>query len=322
MAVIGRGFGLQVVAPAYRSTEGFDVVDVVSPRDERAVDALIARDDVDLVSVHSPPFLHLEHVRRAVAAGRAVLCDKPFGMDAREAETMHDLARDAGVLNLLNFEFRCHPPREKLRELIQSGVIGQVEQLRFYTCLAVWRSPPRPFAWSFDAGRGGGWVRVAGSHTVDFARWTFGEIAEASGLLRTTISERPDAEGKLQPCSAETGYTAMLRTESGVCVTIDATATAAVQRPNRITAIGDAGVLELVNENPREVDACITLHTPAGSSERFRMEPGDDTYAGGMQRWVEKIRDTLRRGRAEPGTPTFADGLACSRVMDRILGRG
>ena len=96
VGVIGRGIGAHVVAPVFEETDGCTVVDVVSPRDDDAVTALCARDDVDLISVHSPPFLHLDHVRRAIERGHAVLCDKPFGVNALEAEEMHDLARRRG----------------------------------------------------------------------------------------------------------------------------------------------------------------------------------------------------------------------------------
>jgi len=78
VAVIGRGFGERVVAPAFQRVDGSEVVDVVSPRDAVAVDALCRRTDVDLIAVHSPPFLHHEHVLRAVEAGHDVLCDKPL----------------------------------------------------------------------------------------------------------------------------------------------------------------------------------------------------------------------------------------------------
>ena len=75
IAVIGRGFGERVVAPVFAATDGCEVVDVASARDDAAVRALAARPDVDLLSVHSPPFLHAPHVRLALAAGKAVLCD-------------------------------------------------------------------------------------------------------------------------------------------------------------------------------------------------------------------------------------------------------
>ena len=99
VGVIGRGFGERVVAPAFQAVDGNVVVDVISPRDADAVDSLCRRSDVDLIAVHSPPFLHLEHVRRAVEGGHDVLCDKPFGRSAAEAAEMRDVAKAAGVLH-------------------------------------------------------------------------------------------------------------------------------------------------------------------------------------------------------------------------------
>jgi predicted dehydrogenase len=119
VGVIGLGFGAKVVAPAFAKTDGCEVVDVVSPRDEAAVAKLCARGDVDLVSVHSPPFLHAHHVRLATQAGHAVLCDKPFGRGAAEAAEMCDLARAAGVPGFLNFENRYDAARLRLRALLE-----------------------------------------------------------------------------------------------------------------------------------------------------------------------------------------------------------
>ena len=72
VGVVGTGFGARVVAPVFAATPGCEVVDVVSARDEFAVAALCGQGDVDLVSVHSPPFLHVAHVRRALKSGHAV----------------------------------------------------------------------------------------------------------------------------------------------------------------------------------------------------------------------------------------------------------
>jgi predicted dehydrogenase len=320
IGVIGRGFGARVVAPVFRDTKGCEVVDVVTPRDDASVTALCARRDIDLVSVHSPPFLHRDHVRRAIEHGHAVLCDKPFGRDLADAQAMHDLAERAGVLHLVNFEFRRHPARRELRALLRGHAVGTVEHLQWNAFHGVWLDPSRPFGWSFDRALGGGWIRLSGSHTIDFLRWSLGEIADATGSVRTTIAERADAQGRKQRCTAEDGYTALLRTESGASIAIDATSTNPVERPNRVTAIGSEGVLELVNESPREQDARITLYTRGGARELFRFEQGD-TYLAQMREWAEVVRDSVRCGRAEPDAPTFADGLACSRVMDLLARR-
>src|SRR5262245_42103128 len=202
VGIIGRGFGERVVAPAFNDTEGCTVVDVVSPRDERAVAALCGRRDVDLISVHSPPFLHVDNVRRAIEGGHAVLCDKPFGRNAAEAKTMHALAVDAGAVALVNFENRYDPMRRHLHALVSDGAIGEPQQFHHSMTTSLWRIPLRPYGWLFDAGLGGGWIGALGSHVIDFARWTFGEIVDASGLVRTAIAERPDADGAMHDCSA------------------------------------------------------------------------------------------------------------------------
>src|SRR5690348_13571155 len=182
VGVVGTGFGAGVVAPAFQAVDGCMVVDVVTPRDEAAVAALCARTDLDLVSVHSPPFLHLEHVRRAVDAGHSVLCDKPFGLHADESAAMVELAKAAGVVALLNFERRFDPGRERLRVLLEDGAIGEPNHFQYSRFIA---TPGRPWTWLCDRAQGGGWLAGQGSHLIDCCRWLFGEVVDASAVLRT-----------------------------------------------------------------------------------------------------------------------------------------
>ena len=313
VGIIGRGFGERVVAPAFRETDGCAVIDVVSPRDEPAVAALCARGDVDLVSVHSPPFFHLDHVRRAIAGGHAVLCDKPFGRDAEEAKEMCRLADEAGVVALLNFELRFDPVRRRFRALVLDGAVGDPEHFQATLITATTRVPLRPYGWLFDASLGGGWLRALGSHIIDFARWSFGEIVDASAELRTTIRERPDADGKPHRCTADDGFTAFLRSAEGVTSLIDTTSAAPANLPPTMLVTGRDGVLEVT------ADQRIIRHTSAGRDEMFTPDPSSgNALLVSMRRWAGVVRDTVRRGAAEDGTPTFADGLACARVMDRL----
>src|SRR3954453_16577882 len=92
VGIIGRGWGERVVAPAFAAADGCAVADVVSARDDAAVAALCKRDDVDLISVDSPPLLHRGHVGLPLEAGRAVLCDKPFGRHGADAMAMRTAA--------------------------------------------------------------------------------------------------------------------------------------------------------------------------------------------------------------------------------------
>src|SRR4051812_13809088 len=124
--IVGSGFGSRVVAGCYQEA-GMEV-EVVTPREPASVRAAMAK-PFDLISVHSPPFLHAEHVNMALDHNHHVLCDKPFGTSAKEAQQMLDRAREKGIVHLLNFEFRCDPGRKRVKEIIDSGEIGRVTHI-------------------------------------------------------------------------------------------------------------------------------------------------------------------------------------------------
>jgi predicted dehydrogenase len=309
VGVIGTGFGASGVAPAFAVADACTVVEVVTPRDDAAVAALCARADVDLISVHSPPFLHVDHVRRTIDAGHAVLCDKPFGLNADDAAMMTEFAREAGVVGLLNFERRFDPARERMQQLIRDGVIGEPNHFQYSRFIA---APGRPYSWLCSRELGGGWLAGQGSHLIDCCRWLFGEIVDAAAVLRTAMAERPDAEGTLRRCDADDGFVASLRTATGVTAVIDCSLETPVSTPERTVVFGAAGMLEIN-------DDAVVLRTAAGDVETFPCDlQGKPALVVSMERWAGLVCDAVRRGDAEPGWPTFDDGLACAIVMDQM----
>jgi predicted dehydrogenase len=311
VGVIGRGWGGRVVAPAFGRLDGCEVVDVVSPRDEAAVAALCARADVDLISVHSPPFLHLDNVRRAIEAGHDVVCDKPFGRGAAEAAEMRDLAVAAGVLHFLNFENRYDAARRCLHDAVADGLVGEPEHMAFSALMAIWRVPLRPYGWLNDASVGGGWLRAMGSHQIDFARWTFGEPDAVRGRLRTAVTERPDADGGARRCTADDGFVLDLRTDRGVSVLMDSSAAAPVNLPPSLRIVGSAGVME-------EAAGQVVLHTAEGDRELRGAAAAGNPLVAAQAAFAEVVRDAVRTREVPPDLPTFDDGLACAAVMDAV----
>ena len=321
VTVVGTGFGARVVAPAFAATAGCEVVDVVSPRDERAVLRAIARPDVSLVSVHSPPFLHAAHVRAALNEGKAVLCDKPFAANADESAALVAEAAAAGRVALCNFEFRFHPVRRLLRELVRTGALGPIEHVHWTHLSSGSRVPLRRYGWLFDRARGGGWIGAWGSHAVDTIRWCFGEVVAVDAQSRIDVTERPDDHGDLQVCSAEDGLTASLRLEGGVTVAIDSSFAASAPIAPRLTVLGADATCEIVS------DVRVIVRRPDGTSENLTPGPADATRGDGpgrdrhddpMLRFAEVVRDVVTTGEVTPGVPTFADGHACDVVLDQL----
>lgn len=307
VAVIGAGFGQRVMAPAY-ARQGC-TVEVVAARDRAAIER-VCRAGVDLVSVHSPPFLHREHVLTALDHGRPVLCDKPFGRDAAEARAMRDRAQAAGLANFLNFEFRHQPARLALKRCLDEGAIGTLEHVGVTFFSRGWRALPH--RWLFEAEKGGGWLGAWGSHAIDMLRWLHGsEVATAGGLRRIDATFHPDDTGAPRAATAEDAFTAWLALRSGGTGAIDTAVAGSVNRPAATLALGSEGALELVD------DARLTLSRPGQPDERVDTgDLGPDMFATMLDASLAQVALALAGKPAS--VSTFDDGLAVATTLDGL----
>src|SRR2546425_13107608 len=111
IGIIGAGFARSTQIPGFANCEGARIVAIASAHREHAEEvarefgiehvesdwrALIARDDLDLVSIVTPVVTHCEMTLAALKRGKAVLCEKPMAMNAVEAQRMTEQARQAG----------------------------------------------------------------------------------------------------------------------------------------------------------------------------------------------------------------------------------
>ena len=308
--VIGTGFGARVVAPALAAA-GADVVAVVSPRD--GVAHSIAESAADLVSVHSPPFLHAEHVQLALDAGAAVLCDKPCTPSASETEALLAAADASGYLHFVNFEFRYDPCRVELRRRLERGEIGPVEHIAWTHRTTGSTQPLRRYGWLFDRARGGGWIGAWASHAVDTLQWLLAEsLSVESSRPRTDVGVRPDAEGVDRVCSAEDGLVARLGTPSGVVIDIDSTFASPDPAEPRLVVSGRDGSITSVGDRYLAIDhgGIASTWEPPSS--------GTDHHVLPMRVWAIDLMRAIADGHGREPAPTLRDGLAVDRVLDAL----
>jgi predicted dehydrogenase len=326
VVVIGAGFGEYAMAPVYRKL-GFEA-EVVTPRDAAAVERALAS-KADLVSVHSPPFMHKDHVLRAIELGHNVLCDKPFGRNLDDARAMRERAREAGVLNFLNFETRHKPSRAGIKKVIDEGMIGRPLHMAWTFFSNGFRHGTH--GWVNEREMGGGWISAYASHCIDLMRFFFGsEVAQCGGLSRIEVPIHKDREGVARTSDAEDAYSAWFILENGATATQDTSYCSAAPMPLNITVLGDAGGVELVGDNklvvrraPGDLSGVsaaerIRLGLLAGQGElvaEFPPAPGE-AHEPALLPHLERIRDALRAGRQI--SPSFEDGVRVAEAMDML----
>jgi len=136
--------------------------------------------DIDLVLVATPDALHYEAAMRCAEQGKHVFCEKPVGMNTREAREIWQAFRDAELGHFVPYWTRYIEVFARARQMVESGELGEIRGV-------VWRwHNPRPsaipFTWRDNADlSAAGSIGDVGSHAYDIVRWITG--AEASRVL-------------------------------------------------------------------------------------------------------------------------------------------
>ena len=339
IGIIGAGFAKAAYLPAFRHIEGAEVIALASARLDSAQSAasgfavphvyddwrrMLNHHEFDLVCIATPTVTHAPMVLAALDAGAHVLSEKPTAMNAAEAEAMLDRAESLGRIHMIDHELRFNAKRRRIKELLDTGAVGQVRHMVIDNVGSSWADPASRAEgdWWSSAEQGGGRLGATGSHQVDLLRWWFGEIMAVSGQVKTIVPDRIDkTTGRKWTATADdfVQFTAELRTGALASVTISTIARHA--RGNDLSIYGSEGTVTLSNDTER------LLYAPAGKPlSELQVE---DPYAAldGLNPgiWNQSVVGALRElcgaiteGRRLREGATFADGLRNQRVLDAI----
>jgi predicted dehydrogenase len=337
VGIVGSGFGGTVHAPAYRLHPLYEVVAIASPRSASrvagelgiphafpSVEAMLAGagDSLDVVSVAAPPAEHHRAVMAAIAAGKHVLCEKPFALTLAQAAEMTAAARAAGVAGALAFEFRFAPPVQTMRRLVREGQLPRLREVEIVRwgseLVATSRRPPS--SWWYDGAQGGGIANAFMPHLVDLACFLTGRTPLASaGFVRTANPQRTAPDGTAYANTASDGAFALVDLGEGLIGKVTADGTRA---RNRCVYALAGETHRLVASGPDMLDLRLVLGDAENAGE-IPSDPARHPEAAGERpniRLFLSLLDEFARfvGGHAHDCPTFADGLAVQRVLDAI----
>ncbi|MDB5078939.1 MAG: afr 3 [Chloroflexi bacterium] len=259
--------------------------------------SLIADPQVDAVYIATPPGSHLEYTQMAARAGKPVYVEKPMARNYSECLSMLESCQAAGVPLFVAYYRRAMPRFVKIKELIDSGVIGEVR----LATLALYQMPPnnpQALPWRVQPEISGGGLFVdVGSHALDLMDYYFGPVIQVKGFAA-------NQGGYYQ---VEDIVSAAFVHESGVQVSGTWCFTS-FKREDRIEIVGSKGKLSfaLFEAEP------VTL-TTAGERQEIRL----DYPAHVQQSLIQLIVDELNGQGRSPSTGQSA--ARTNRVMDEIL---
>jgi UDP-N-acetyl-2-amino-2-deoxyglucuronate dehydrogenase len=303
VGVVGSGFmGRTWSEVAANHAEGTALVAIAGGRRASALaadygvplepspEALIARPDVDLVILASPPAVHRGQAVAAARAGKHVLVEKPMAQDVAECEAMVDACRVAGVRLSVVSQHRFRDTPAAAHRLIADGAIGDVRMIRLTGAeVGWWDLEARGDEWKLDPSQQTAWASWS-AHGCDLIRWLSGSEPIRVYAHITNFSGTPP----------DVGQSAMAQYELRSGAVVQIWMTYEMPRPGlastwEFVIVGSEGILrldpygqlQLGRDDAWEVVAEMPGFDPLDANDAIRLR----AYAGQLEDLVSAVRD-------------------------------
>jgi len=306
----------------------------------QSYEAMLKDPTIDVIHLATPNYLHYPQAKAALEAGKHVVCEKPLAMNSQESADLVRISKEAGLVNVINFNIRFYPMAQQARSMVQNGEIGDIFILQG-SYLQDWLLLSTDWNWRLESELGGTLRAVGdiGSHWLDLMSFITGlKVKEVFADFKTfhSIRKKPlkpldTYTGKLltpedyvdKPIQTEDYASILLHYENGVrgILTVSQVSSG---RKNRIffEINGSQSSLVWNGERPNELwignrsepnqilmkdpsllslEAHATASYPGGHNEGF-----PDTF----KQLYNKVYNYILAGdfSAKPDFPTFADG--------------
>ncbi|MHC3467401.1 Gfo/Idh/MocA family protein [Streptomyces sp. 7R007] len=293
----------EVVAVASRRPESAEVFAerFGIPRAYGDWTALARDEDIDVVYVATPHSAHRAAAGLCLESGRAVLCEKPFTLNLREAEELAALARERGRFLMEAMWMYCNPLIRRAAALVRDGAIGEVRAVQADFGLA---GPFPPAHRLRDPAQGGGALLDLGVYPVSFAQLLLGEPADVEG--RAVLSD----EG------VDLQTSALLSWPGGAHALLHCSIIG--DSPRTASVTGSRGRIDIPHTffHPDR----FVLHREGREPEEFTADPADGRVNSFRHEAVEVMR-ALRAGETESPLVPLDGTLAVMRTLDALRDR-
>lgn len=287
----------EIYAVASRSKDKADAFGAEFGATKRygSYEALVNDPNVDVVYIGTPHNFHLAHTLMSLDAGKPVLCEKPFAVNAREAKIMIARAREKNLFLMDAFWTRCFPAMHKLRELLAERAIGDVMLVQ---ADFGYRTPGiNPESRTYSPDLAGGALLDVGSYCVQLASMVYGkqpdDIVSQYTLGSTGVDEFSVSVLKYSAYEMATITTAIR-----------------LSTPQEARVVGTKGYVAIPNFwHPNELTVVV-----GGKAETLRFD-----YEGeGFQYEIMEVGNCIRAGQTESAVYPLDETLAIMETLDRI----
>jgi predicted dehydrogenase len=261
-------------------------------------EALVNDPEVDVIYIATPHNLHYENTLLCLQHNKAVLCEKPFAMNARQTKAMIDLAREKKVFLMEALWTKFHPHYKKLQEMIGQGLLGEIRSVLIN--FGFKPVPPIP-ARLFDPALGGGTLMDIGIYNVFMAMSVLGKPDTIEASMT------PASTGVDEQCAI------LFKYKNGALAQLFSTFSS-----NLATEADISGTEGRIRLTSRFYEPSATIEYYPKYPDSREVIPVEKETGFGYQYEARHVNDCLRRGLIESDVIPFADTLLLMETLDQI----
>jgi predicted dehydrogenase len=308
---------------------------------------VVARDDIDIIDICTPNFLHPPIAIAAAKAGKHIVCEKPLANTLAEAQEMLKAVEKAGVTHMCGFSYRYAPAVQTIKNMMAKKQLGDIFHFRAAYQQDWIVDPDFPMVWRLKKKHtGSGALGDIGAHITDLCHFLVGDVDEVAGTMETFIKKRVVADSDVGAWGAKGSkkqkkYDEVDVDDAAIFVgrikgvntlaTFEATRFAPGRRNyNSIEIYGSKGSV-LWNKEDMNVFHYFNREDPP-TLQGFRKVLATDSGHPYTQAWwppghvigyehlfVHEIYEFLAGlGKKKNNISTFGDAVKCQKVLDAV----
>lgn len=334
VGIIGTGFGIRTQHPVFSAHPNAEVI-IICGQNGRKTEQIASHygiphftddykqlckfDELDLICVATPPFLHKEMVLTALEENKHILCEKPIAMNIEDAQQILSTSEKYKGKYLINNQLRHHRDLRKVKRFLHSGKIGLPYLARINQVSNDFFDVQEETKWWFNKDMGGGLLLAIAPHLIDLARFWFGRCVEINANLEFFPNLRL-ANGLYRQIEVEAAFSSTLKMASGLTVLINSTAIGfSPKKELEIQIYGTDGEIHFNSTSG------ITLYHKDGFQSSFTPEidqrepPNEPFFKTAFKDFVDVLVPSLLSNyNSVPLSATFEDGLHSLIAIEAI----
>lgn len=300
-------------------------------------DEMINDPAIDVIDICTPNIYHYATLKKAIAAGKHIYCEKPLCVTYEQAAEIAALAKERGITAQIVFNNRFLPATLRAKQLVEEGRLGRILSFRCEYLHASATDPEKKAGWKQNREIcGAGTLFDLGAHAVDMAIHLCGDIASVKATSQIAFPERRGMNGEAWQTNADEAFYMICKTETGAVGTVEVSKILVGANDEfNFSVHGEKGSIKYASMDPNwlyfydataldgscggergytRIECCGRYDAPGGVFPSFKASVG---WLRGHLHSMYLFLDAVHAGRA--ASPDFEQGARVQKVLDMAL---